>query len=100
VERLGLLAESDRVDAEHLEEIVGTKPRAADALDQIARAILALPSGPQSKLETIERAVVARALDATGGNKSAAARLIGVDRKAFDRRWERHAGSVPDSGSG
>jgi DNA-binding NtrC family response regulator len=29
------------------------------------------------------------AIETCAGNKSAAARLVGVDRKALERRWER-----------
>jgi len=34
----------------------------------------------------------------SGGNKAAAARLIGVDRKVLDRRWERRD-DPPSSGN-
>ena len=54
-----------------------------------SRALLALPDRLGSKLHVIERAVLHHAVEACGGNKSAAARLIGVDRKALERRWER-----------
>jgi DNA-binding NtrC family response regulator len=54
--------------------------------DQIAELVLALPKGKGSKLREVERAVVIHALDACDGNVSAAARLIGVDRKAMERR--------------
>jgi transcriptional regulator of acetoin/glycerol metabolism len=53
---------------------------------QIAELILAMPDGQGSKLGEIERAVVLHALETAGGNVSAAARLLGVDRKAMERR--------------
>ncbi len=62
---------------------------ASGTLDEIARAILALPAGG-SRLRDVERAVVAHALVKTNGNVSAAARLLGTDRKALERRIERH----------
>jgi DNA-binding NtrC family response regulator len=38
----------------------------------------------------VERAVVAHALLATKGNVSAAARLLGTDRKALERRVAKY----------
>ena len=61
----------------------------ARTLDEIARAILALPAGGH-RLRDVERTVVAHALAKTEGNVSAAARLLGTDRKALERRIERH----------
>lgn len=91
VERLALLAEHDQVDIPMLEELVperlGNDP--ASEADRIARAVLALPAKLGSKLDAIERAVLQQAIDVCGGNKSAAARLIGLDRKALERKWER-----------
>ena len=37
------------------------------------------------------------AIEACNGNKAAAARLIGVDRKVLERRWDRHTGEDPPS---
>jgi len=51
-------------------------------------------------LAEIEGRYVSRVLDHTGGNKQAAARLLGVDRKTLDRMIKRHninrgAGQLP-----
>jgi two-component system response regulator HydG len=46
----------------------------------------------------IERAVLHHAIESCGGNKSAAARLIGVDRKALERRWERLSDAPAENG--
>jgi two-component system response regulator HydG len=64
-------------------------------IDKMARAILALPTRLGSKLDAIERAVLHHAVEVCGGNKSAASRLIGLERKAFERKWERFG--APDS---
>ncbi len=45
----------------------------------------------------MERAVLHHAIEACGGNKAAAARLIGVDRKVLERRWDRHINEEPPS---
>jgi DNA-binding NtrC family response regulator len=91
IERVALLSESDEVDTSTLEELARV-PTASDArieIDRMARALLALPDRLGSKLDVIERAVLHHAIESCGGNKSAAARLVGVDRKALERRWER-----------
>jgi two-component system response regulator HydG len=101
VERLALLCEGDRVDVPDLEDIVGMRSLgiSLDEIDQLARSILALPIRLGSKLDVIERAVLHHAIETCSGNKSAAARLIGVDRKALDRKWDRLAETGPESES-
>jgi DNA-binding NtrC family response regulator len=91
IERIVLLAEEDTIDVPTLEQLANP-PTAGDArmeIDRMARSLLALPERLGSKLDVIERAILHHAIEACGGNKSAAARLIGVDRKALERRWER-----------
>jgi DNA-binding NtrC family response regulator len=63
--------------------------RSGETLDDIARAILALPDC-RHRLREVERAVVIHALETTRGNVSAAARLLGTERKALERRIERY----------
>ena len=91
VSRLALLADDDTIDAHTLDELVHDVPGkdVAAEVDRIARSLLSLPDRLGSKLEVIERAVLHHAIEACGGNKSAAARLVGVHRKALERRWER-----------
>jgi DNA-binding NtrC family response regulator len=99
VERLALLADSDLIDVPVLEELAAERPvpDAAAEIDRMARAILALPERLGSKLRVIERAVLHHAIESCGGNKAAAARLIGVDRKVLERRWDRHINEEPPS---
>ena len=66
-------------------------------IDKMARSLLALPDRLGSKLDVIERAILHHAIESCGGNKSAAARLIGVDRKALERRWERLSDAPGDA---
>jgi DNA-binding NtrC family response regulator len=91
VERLALLADGDRIEAATLDEIVGMAALGSSAreVDTLARSILALPLRLGSKLDVIERAILHHAIETCGGNKSAAARLVGVDRKALERKWDR-----------
>jgi DNA-binding NtrC family response regulator len=97
IERLALLAEDDWIDVPILEEHAREQPAADSRLeiDRIARALLALPDRVGSKLDVVERAVLHHAIESCGGNKSAAARLLGVDRKSLERRWERHTDPPP-----
>jgi two-component system response regulator HydG len=99
VERVALLSETDLVDVAVLEELARETGDATREIDRIARTLLALPSNLGSKLDVIERAILQHAIEVSGGNKSAAARLIGVDRKALERKWERLSDEppVPDS---
>ncbi len=39
-------------------------------------------------LETVERRHILRVLDMEGGNKSAAARILGVSRKTLERKCQ------------
>jgi DNA-binding NtrC family response regulator len=94
VERLALLSDTDTIDAGVLEEHVGQHMAdSAREIDRMARAILALPTRIGSKLDVIERAVLHHAVEITGGNKSAAARLLGVHRKFLERRLDRASDS-------
>ncbi len=97
VERLSLLAEKDLIDVPTLEELIGENAgHSMREIDKMARAILALPDRLGSKLDVIERAVLHHAVEMCSGNKSAAARLLGVHRKSLDRKLDRL--SDPDIG--
>ena len=90
VERIALLADDEIVDVPVLDELIGAHMGdSAREVDRMARAILALPTRIGSKLDLIERAVLHHAVEITGGNKSAAARLLGVHRKFLERRLDR-----------
>ena len=91
VQRIALLAEDDVIDAKAIAEWVPDRATedVSREIDRLARALLALPERVGSKLHVIERAVLNHAIENCAGNKSAAARLIGVDRKSLERKWER-----------
>jgi DNA-binding NtrC family response regulator len=99
VERLALLSDDVRIDVPELDEIVGAQAIGGSAreIDNLAKSILALPLRLGSKIDVIERAVLHHAIETCGGNKSAAARLIGVDRKALERKWDRLSDEPPAS---
>jgi DNA-binding NtrC family response regulator len=86
IERLSLLAESDAIDVPVLEELVGNDGAIVEReLSRLAKTLLALSTKETSKLEAIQRAVVEQALVVAKGNKSAAARLLGIHRKMLER---------------
>jgi DNA-binding NtrC family response regulator len=90
VERVSLLSEQDTVDRAVLEGLAEKRSRAAlSETDRLISAILAMPESLGSKLEILERAVMSRAIASSGGNLSAAARLLGIDRQVFARRWQK-----------
>jgi DNA-binding NtrC family response regulator len=99
VDRLALLADDDLIDVPALEELARERPvvDATAEIDRIARSLLALPERLGSKLRVMERAVLHHAIESCGGNKAAAARLIGVDRKVLERRMDRHSSDEPPS---
>jgi transcriptional regulator of acetoin/glycerol metabolism len=55
------------------------------ALATLASSVVHMPLRRGSKLEAVRRAVVLHAIAECKGNVSAGARLIGMNRKAFDR---------------
>ncbi len=102
VKRLAVLATGETIGAADIEQIVGAAtcvdPNAE--IDRIAHVLLNLPGRLGSKLHLIETAILHHAIEVNAGNKSAAARLVGLDRKALDRRLEKMGdGTVARSSS-
>jgi transcriptional regulator with XRE-family HTH domain len=58
-------------------------------VDQLARAIVELPAMTGSKIDAVASAAVLLAMAQCNNNQSAAARLLGMERKAFVRRLQR-----------
>jgi DNA-binding NtrC family response regulator len=58
----------------------------ASGLSDLTQTILRIPDSDQRSLRAIEDTLIRQALAAAGGNKSAAARLLGVGRKFIERR--------------
>jgi two-component system response regulator HydG len=80
IERMVLLARKDRIEAEDLpEEIAGVKRPPRDA-------ILELVGTP---LADIEQRLLDETLRITGGNKTQAAKLLGIDVRTVARKLER-----------
>mgnify|MGYP001550184173 FL=1 len=94
IERLALLSESDVIDVPILEELVGNDGAIVEReLNRVARTLLTLATKETSKLDAIQRALVEQALANANGNKSAAARVLGVHRKMLERLVKADAAS-------
>jgi DNA-binding NtrC family response regulator len=94
LERALILAGSDPIDLEHLSVGHGNGGGAAGAVPPWVPAI---PVEGLS-LEVLERALIVRALEMARGNKSQAARLLGLTRRTLYSRMERHGLRKPGEG--
>jgi two-component system, NtrC family, response regulator HydG len=89
VERSVLLARKDRIDAEDLpEEVMGVKRPPRDA-------ILELIGTP---LADVEQRLLDETLRITGGNKTQAAKLLGIDVRTVARKLERREDEHAEGG--
>ena len=87
VDRVAAFADDDLITPEALGPFISESPASntnADVLQATAQKILRLPI--ENKLEAIEEALIAEAVRLSDGNKSGAARLLGMHRKAVSRR--------------
>jgi len=91
IERSVVLARGNRIGAEDLPtEVGGVKPPPRDAL-------LALIGTP---LDEIERRILDETLRITGGNKTQAAKLLGIDVRTVARKLERREDSGEETSLG
>jgi two-component system, NtrC family, response regulator HydG len=89
IERCVILARKDRIDAEDLpEEVMGVKRPPRDA-------ILELVGTP---LAEIEQRLLDETLRITGGNKTQAAKLLGIDVRTVARKLERREEDLAEGG--
>jgi len=97
IERLALLCDTDEVTLRSLEQVaplrrVGSDPGEsgeAGEINRLARLLLAREMPGENKLELMERTMVRIAMELSGHNQTRAARLLGVERKALERRFKR-----------
>jgi DNA-binding NtrC family response regulator len=99
LERALILAGSDPIGPEHLSfarpELLGAAGPggARGGIDWVPT----IPPGGLS-LETLERELILQALERAGGNKSQAARLLGLTRRTLYSRMEKHGLRKPGEG--
>jgi DNA-binding NtrC family response regulator len=87
IDRVAAFADDDQVTPEALGPFMSESPASntnADVLQSAAQRILRLPI--ENKIDAIEEALVTEAVRLSDGNKSGAARLLGMHRKAVSRR--------------
>lgn len=85
VDRLGILAERTHITPEVLVEYLESQKTSPEVdTGALADALMALPG--EDKLALVEQLMIDRAMQLSGDNKSAAARLLGVSRKTVERR--------------
>lgn len=99
VDRLAVFAETDVITRDVVEQVcvpTTSRPAAPTSLRALARCALQLDS--LDKLDAMERALIDEALAASGGNRSLAARILGVDRKVIERRLASRRRDVPSEG--
>ena len=96
LERAMILAGSDPIDVEHL-GFVGASGDGSRGATATPGWIPEIPPGGLS-LEVLERELILRALERARGNKSQAARLLGLTRRTLYSRLERHGLRKPGEG--
>lgn len=85
IDRIAVLSDDDPVTEQTISAMSFSQAASVtEKLDHYACSILTLDV--EDKLTAIQNAMVSRALEASVGNKSAAARLLGVHRKVIERR--------------
>jgi len=95
VDRLAVFVDDDLITPEVLRLLAAggqqaSAARRPETLDAVLDAVLALDL--PDKLEALKAGLVEEAMRRAGGNKSAAARSLGIHRKALDRMLDRLAG--------
>jgi DNA-binding NtrC family response regulator len=86
VDRLGVFAPDGPITPRVIDEVGGLRsgPAQPSQLRELARAILDSPD--VDKLALLESVMIDEAMQMANGNKTAAARLLGVHRKVIERR--------------
>ena len=99
LERAMILAGSDPIEVQHLPIVMPERsgaagtPGAGGTIDWVP----VIPPGGLS-LETLERELILQALERVGGNKSQAARMLGLTRRTLYSRMEKHGLREPGAG--
>ncbi|MEZ5330857.1 MAG: sigma 54-interacting transcriptional regulator [Thermoanaerobaculia bacterium] len=89
IERAILLCDGGLVTRQHLPAVVGRPEEARAATNGNGAALPALPAGGVD-LDDVERGLVEQAMRQTRGNKSRAAKLLGLTRSQLYTRLEKY----------
>lgn len=83
IDKLSVLADSDYLSAKCIQEMAICE-QDEEVISRLAREIIAMPVS--NKIKAIYDALVEEAVNLSEGNKTQAARLLGVHRKVVERR--------------
>ena len=83
IDKLAVLADGPEVTAKSIQQLAVCAEH-VDWADRVAQEIIEMPVS--NKLKTIYDALIAQAVERSNGNKTEAARLLGVHRKVIERR--------------
>jgi DNA-binding NtrC family response regulator len=100
LERAMILAGSDPIGLEHLSFARPELARAGGALSMDGPGWVPVIPAEGLSLETLERELILQSLERAGGNKSQAARLLGLTRRTLYSRMEKHGLRTPGEGAG
>src|SRR5262249_37539158 len=85
IAKVAVYADDETITSNEIQRVLAMKVAPVEeAMQRIAREALQLPIA--NKLGAVEEAMIAEALRQVDGNKSSAARLLGVHRKTIERR--------------
>jgi two-component system response regulator HydG len=92
VERVSVFVEDRIITVDHITKTTSHhSPSGLTVLKQLISELLQSKGENDNILEALEKEIVGIVLDQTGGNITQAARLLGIDRKALARRFEKHS---------
>ena len=100
LERAMILAGSDPIGLEHLSFARPELARAGGTLSLDGPGWVPVIPAEGLSLETLERELILQSLERSGGNKSQAARLLGLTRRTLYSRMEKHGLRVPGESAG
>ncbi|MBX3245965.1 MAG: sigma-54-dependent Fis family transcriptional regulator [Myxococcales bacterium] len=92
IDRIAVFCDDDVVTAGSIDAILPTTRVSSRPMREIVDAVLDMES-EGDRLAAVERALVDEAIRRAGGNKSEAARLLGVHRKRIERRVQGRSSS-------
>ena len=92
IERAVVLSPGEILGAGDL--LIGASPDADTSAAADASSAATAPVDPETSLADLERQHVARVLEHTGGNKSRAAAILGIERSTLDRKLKRYAAAT------
>jgi DNA-binding NtrC family response regulator len=90
IERAAILAETPLITERDLARSLAAAMDVTDAVSTPARAVEAPATASGASLSNLERDHIQRVLEQVGGNKQAAAAILGLSRRALYRRLYRY----------